>query len=35
MDALRNLARSDAPDRAKLVEKNVGLYLEEGQKSCA
>ena len=35
MDALRNLARSDAPDRAKLVEKNVGLYLEEGADAYA
>ena len=35
MDALRNLARSDAPDRAKLVEKNVDLYLEEGARNRA
>jgi hypothetical protein len=35
MDALRNLARSDAPDRAKLVEKNVDLYLEQGARNSA
>ena len=35
MDALRNLARSDAPDRAKLVAKNVDLYLEEGARNRA
>jgi hypothetical protein len=28
--ASRNLARSDVPDRVKLIEKNVDLYLEEG-----
>ena len=31
IDALRNLAKSDLPDRVKLIEKNVDLYLEEGQ----
>jgi hypothetical protein len=31
MDALRNLARSDLPDRVKLIEKNIDLYLEGGQ----
>ena len=30
IDALRNLARSDLPDRVKLIEKNIDLYLEEG-----
>jgi hypothetical protein len=28
MDALRNLARSDLPDRVN--KKNIDLYLEEG-----
>jgi hypothetical protein len=31
IDALRNLARSDLPDRVKLIKKNIDLYLEEGQ----
>ena len=32
IDALRNLARSDVPDRVKLIEKNVDLYLAGGAK---
>ena len=32
---MRNLARSDAPDRDQLVEKNVELYLEEGMRNRA
>jgi hypothetical protein len=35
MDALRNLARSDLPDRVKLIEKNIDLYLEEGARDRA
>jgi hypothetical protein len=35
IDALRNLARSDLPDRVKLIEKNVDLYLEEGARGRA
>ena len=35
MHALRNLARSEAPDRAKLIEKNVDLYLEQGARNRA
>jgi hypothetical protein len=35
IDALRNLARSDVPDRVKLIKKNVDLYLEEGAKGSA
>ena len=27
IDALRNFARSDLPDRVKLIEKNIDLYL--------
>ena len=34
-DALRNLARSEAPDRARLIEKNVDLYLEQGARNRA
>ena len=29
IDALRNLARSDVPNRVTLIEKNVDLYLQE------
>jgi hypothetical protein len=32
IDALRNLAGSDVPDRVKLIEKNVDLYLAEGRR---
>jgi hypothetical protein len=35
IDALRNLARSDVPDRVKLIEKNVDLYLEAGSRGRA
>jgi hypothetical protein len=35
IDALRNLARSDLPDRVKLIEKNIDLYLEEGARGRA
>jgi hypothetical protein len=35
MDALRNLARSDLPDRVKLIEKNIDLYPEEGARDRA
>jgi hypothetical protein len=27
MDALRNLARTDVPDRAELIERNIDRYL--------
>ena len=33
MDALRNLARSDLPDRVN--KKNIDLYLEEGARGRA
>ena len=29
MDALRNLARTDVPNRAELIERNVDLYLKD------
>jgi hypothetical protein len=35
IDALRNLARSDLPDRVKLIKKNIDLYLEEGARGRA
>ena len=35
INALRNLARSDVPDRAKLIKKNVDLYLEDGARNRA
>jgi hypothetical protein len=35
LDALRNLARSDVSDRAKLIEKNIDLYLEDGARNPA
>jgi hypothetical protein len=35
LDALRNLAKSDVPDRLKLIEKNVDLYLAEGKRDRA
>ena len=35
IDALRNLGRSDVPDRAKLIKKNVDLYLEDGARNRA
>ena len=30
-----NLAKSDLPDRVKLIEKDVDLYLEEGARGRA
>ena len=35
LDALRNLARSDVSDRAKLIEKNIDLYLEDRARNPA
>ena len=29
VDALRNLARPDAPNRAELIKRNVDLYLKD------
>ena len=29
MDALRNLARTDVPNRAELIERNVDRYLKD------
>ena len=29
VDALRNLARTDVPDRAELIKRNVDLYLKD------
>ena len=29
VDALRNLARTDAPNRAELIKRNVDLYLKD------
>jgi hypothetical protein len=29
LDALRNLAKTDVPNRAKLIERNVDLYLKD------
>jgi len=29
VDALRNLARTDAPNRAELIQRNVDLYLKD------
>jgi hypothetical protein len=29
MDALRNLARNDVPNRAELVERNVDRYVKD------
>ena len=29
LDALRNLARTDVPNRAELIERNVDLYLKD------
>jgi hypothetical protein len=29
VDALRNLARTDVPNRAELIKRNVDLYLKD------
>ena len=29
VDALRNLARTDVPNRAELIKRNVDLYLQD------
>ena len=29
MDALRNLARTDAPNRAELIKRNVDRYVKD------
>ena len=29
VDALRNLARNDVPNRAELIKRNVDLYLKD------